>query len=49
MPSSHRALAAVSLLFARVDGSDLLEEESVHPNEVFVHMSLEGDTATVLP
>jgi hypothetical protein len=32
-----------------VDESDILEEESVHPNEVFVRMSLEGDTATVLP
>jgi hypothetical protein len=32
-----------------VDTSDILEEESVHPNEVFVRMSLEGDTATVLP
>jgi hypothetical protein len=32
-----------------VDTSDILEEESVHPNEVFVRMSLKGDTATVLP
>ncbi|NMO17532.1 integrin [Pyxidicoccus fallax] len=32
-----------------VDESDILEEESVHPNEVFVRMSLEGDKATVLP
>jgi hypothetical protein len=32
-----------------VDELDILEEESVHPNEVFVRMSLKGDTATVLP
>ncbi|WP_164012005.1 lysyl oxidase family protein [Pyxidicoccus trucidator] len=32
-----------------VDESDILEEEGVHPNEVFVRMSLEGDTATALP
>lgn len=32
-----------------VDESDILEEESVHPNEVFVRMSLKGDTATALP
>lgn len=32
-----------------VDESDVLEEESVHPNEVFVRVSLEGDTATALP
>jgi hypothetical protein len=32
-----------------VDEQDILEEESVHPNEVFVRLSLEGDTATVLP
>ena len=32
-----------------VDESDILEEEGVHPNEVFVRVRLEGDTATVLP
>ncbi|WP_241758849.1 lysyl oxidase family protein [Pyxidicoccus parkwayensis] len=32
-----------------VDESDILEEEGVYPNEVFVRMSLKGDTATALP
>ncbi|MFP2905632.1 lysyl oxidase family protein [Pyxidicoccus sp. 3LFB2] len=32
-----------------VDVADIVEEESVHPNEVFVRMSLKGDTATVIP
>ncbi len=32
-----------------VDTSDILEEETVHPNEVFVRVRLEGDTTTVLP